>query len=194
MAPYAQAACLIFNSLPEKYMFWILVAIGVGIAALLAHAAALPNNFRVHRSININAHPEEIFPLINDFCQWESWWPWEKNDPGSSRVYSGAAAGKGAACEWRGNKNSGRGRMEITESSPSSRLVLKLDFIKPIAARHVVKFTLLAHGDSTTVTQAMEGKSPYLSRLRGIFFNNGNKIIGDNYEQGLANLKAIIEK
>lgn len=175
-------------------MFWILaVIVGVGAAALLTHAAALPNSFHIHRSTNIKAHPEEIFPLINDFHHWETWSPWEKSDPGIKRIYSGAADGKGAVCEWSGNKNSGRGRMEITESSPSSRIVLKLDFIKPVAARHIVKFTLLAHGDSTTVTQAMDGKSPYFSRLRGIFFNS-NKMIVEKYEEGLAKLKAIAEK
>jgi uncharacterized protein YndB with AHSA1/START domain len=163
------------------------------IAALLIYAATKPDSFRIERTTTIKAPPEKVFSLINDFHQWEAWSPWEKIDPALKRTYSGAASGTGAVYEWDGNKDIGQGRMEITESSPSSKVSLKLDFVKPFEAHNRVDFTLATQGDSTTVTQAMYGPSPYMSKLMTIFFSM-EKMVGSKYEEGLANLKALAEK
>ena len=91
------------------------------------------------------------------------------------------------------HKDIGQGRMEIIESSPPSRIVLKLDFITPFEAHNSVDFTLVTQGDTTVVTQAMYGPSPYISKLMGLFFSM-EKMVGQKYEEGLANLKAFAEK
>ena len=163
------------------------------IAALLIYAATKPDSFRIERSTTIKAPPEKIFALINDFHQWEAWSPWEKIDPALKRTYSGAANGVGAVYEWSGNKDIGQGRMEIVESVPSAKVMLKLDFVTPFEAHNKVDFTLAQQGDVTKVTQAMYGPSPYISKLMTIFFSM-EKMVGKKYEEGLANLKAITEK
>lgn len=163
------------------------------IAALLIYAATKPDSFRIERTTTIKAPPEKIFALINDFHQWEAWSPWEKIDPALKRTYSGAASGASAIYEWNGNKDIGQGRMEITESAPPSKVALKLDFVKPFEAHNMVEFTLATQGDSTTVTQAMYGPSPYISKLMTTFFSM-EKMVGSKYEEGLANLKALAEK
>ncbi len=162
------------------------------IAAILIYAATKPNTFRIQRSSNIKAPPEKIFALINDFHQWEGWSPWEKVDPEIKRTYSGAASGKGAAYEWNGNKDVGRGRMEIIESSPSS-VIIKIDFITPMEAHNTIEFTLERQGDFTTVTQAMYGPNPYIAKLMSIFLNM-EKMIGPKFEEGFASLKALTEE
>ena len=121
----------------------IAIIIAILIAAILIYAATRPDTFRIERSTSIKAPPERIFPIINDFHQWEAWSPWEKIDPEIKRTYSGTTNGKGAVYEWRGNKDIGQGRMEIIESSPPSRIVLKLDFITPFEAHNSVDFTLV---------------------------------------------------
>lgn len=171
----------------------IAITVVVLIGALLIFAATKPDAFRIERATTIKAPPEKIFSLINDFHQWEAWSPWEKIDPALKRTYSGAASGKGAVYEWDGNNDIGQGRMEITESLPPSNVALKLDFVKPFEAHNTVEFTLAPQGDSTTVTQAMYGPSPYMSKLMTIFFSM-EKMVGEKYEEGLANLKAIAEK
>lgn len=163
------------------------------IAALLIYAATKPDSFRIERSTTIKAPPEKIFALIDDFHQWEAWSPWEKIDPALKRTYSGAANGVGAVYEWSGNKDIGQGRMEIVESVPSAKVMLKLDFVTPFEAHNKVDFTLAQQGDVTKVTQAMYGPSPYISKLMTIFFSM-EKMVGKKYEEGLANLKAIAEK
>lgn len=174
-------------------MFTLVVAIPVVLAgAVLIYAATRPASFRIERSATIQGGPERIFALINDLHQWEAWSPWEKIDPQISRTYSGASEGKGAIYEWSGNRNIGKGRMEIVESVPSSRVVLKLDFITPFEAHNTVEFVLAPQGGTTAVTQAMYGPSPFVSRLMGLFFSM-EKMVGQKYEEGLTNLKVLAE-
>ena len=171
----------------------IAIVLALLIAALLIFAATKPDSFRIERSVNVKAPPEKIFALINDFHQWEAWSPWEKIDPALKRTYSGAASGIGAVYEWSGNKDIGQGHMEIVESVASTKVTLNLDFITPFEAHNKVDFTLVGQGDTTTVTQAMYGPSPYVSKLMTIFFSM-EKMVGEKYEEGLANLKSISEK
>jgi len=170
----------------------IVIAVVVLLAALLIYAATRPDTFRVERSATIKAPAEKIFPLINDFHQWEPWSPWEKVDPAIKRSYSGAVNGEGAIYEWNGNKDIGQGRMEIIESSPAAKVIIKIDFIKPFEAHNTIEFTLVSQGDATIVTQSMYGPCPYISKLMGIFFSM-DKMVGRKYEEGLANLKALSE-
>lgn len=171
----------------------IIIIIAVLIAAILIFAATRPDTFRVERSASIKAPPEKIFPLINDFHQWQAWSPWEKIDPAAKAIYSRAASGIGAVYEWSGNKDIGQGRMEIIESSPPSKVVLKIDFIKPCEGHNTIEFTLTSQGDVTKVTQAMFGPSPFISKVMSLFFSL-DKMVGSKYEEGLATLKAIAEK
>lgn len=163
------------------------------VGLVLIYAATRPDSFRVERSTVINAAPEKIFPFINDFRRWEPWSPWEKLDPQLKRTYSGAAEGAGAIYEWNGDKNVGRGRMEITASQPATRVQIKLDFIVPFEAHNQVEFVLAPEGTGTRVTQAMYGPSPFISKLMGLVFSM-DKMVGGKYEEGLASLKALAEK
>ena len=171
----------------------IAIIIVVLIAAVLIFAATKPDTFRVQRSASIKAPPEKIFALINDLHRWDAWSPWEKKDPAMKRTHSGAANGKGAVYEWDGNKDVGKGRMEITESSPPSKVAIKLDFIKPFEGHNIAEFTLKPEGDSTNVTWVMDGPAPFISKVMQVFFSM-DKMIGKEFETGLANLKTIAEK
>jgi uncharacterized protein YndB with AHSA1/START domain len=171
----------------------IAIIVVVLIAALLGFAATRPDTFRVQRATSIKAPPEKIFALINDFHSWGSWSPWEKMDPTMKRTHSGAANGKGAVYEWEGNNKVGKGRMEIMDTSPPSKVTIKLDFVKPFEGHNIAEFTLEAKGDSTNVTWAMYGPNPYIAKLIHMLFNMDN-MIGKDFETGLANLKTVAEK
>jgi uncharacterized protein YndB with AHSA1/START domain len=163
------------------------------IVALLVYAATKPDTFRVQRSASIKAPPEKIFPLVNDLHSHATWSPWEKKDPAMKRTHSGAASGKGAVYEWDGNKEIGKGRMEILESTPPSKVVFAMHFIKPFEAHNTAEFLLEPSGDSTTVTWAIFGPQPYLAKVMHLFFNI-DSMIGKEFEAGLSSLKAITEK
>lgn len=171
----------------------IAIVVVVLLAALLAFAATKPDTFRVERSTSIKASPAKIFPLINDFHVWDAWSPWEKMDPAMKRTHSGASSGKGEVYEWEGNSKVGAGRMEITESSPPSKVIIKLDFIKPFEGHNIAEFVLEPKGDTTNVTWAMHGPAPYISKLMTVFVSM-DSMVGKDFETGLANMKAVAEK
>ncbi len=163
------------------------------IGALLTFAATKPDTFRVQRSIGIMAPPERIFQHINDLTKWSAWSPWEKMDPAMKKTASGPPQGKGAVYEWDGNNQVGTGRMEVLESVLPSKILIKLDFLKPFEAHNRAEFTLTPHEGATTVTWAMYGPQPYMAKVMGLVFNC-EKMVGPQFETGLANLKMLAEK
>src|SRR5580704_1552030 len=166
----------------------IAVVFVVAIAIVLILAVTKPNVFGVQRATTIQAPPEKIFSLINDFHQWRSWSPYENKDPAMQRGFGGADKGKGAVYTWDGNNNVGSGRMEIIDSSAPSKIVIKLDFIKPFEGHNTAEFTMLPHGDATNVTWNMHGPASFMSKLMQVFINLDH-MIGKDFEIGLANLK-----
>jgi hypothetical protein len=174
-------------------MLIALAVVVVLLVALVGVALTKPDTLHVRRMATIKAPPDRIFALINDFHNWGAWSPWEKRDPALKRTYSGPSSGTGAVYAWDGNKNVGSGRMEITESSPFSRILIKLDFIKPFEGHNITEFTLEPAGDSTTVTWDMRGPSTFVTKVMQVFMNM-DTMIGKDFETGLASIKAITEK
>jgi carbon monoxide dehydrogenase subunit G len=171
----------------------IAVVLAIAIAVVLILAAGKPDAFSVERAIDIAAPAERIFSLINDFHQWVAWSPWEHKDPGMQRSYEGAASGKGAVYGWEGNKNVGSGRMEILESAAPSKILIKLDFIKPFEGHNTAEFTMLPQGGATRLSWVMRGPAPFMSKLMQVFMNL-DRMIGKDFETGLSNLKNLTEQ
>lgn len=163
------------------------------IAVVLILAARKPNVFRLQRVATVRAPPETIFALLSDFHRWRAWSPWENRDPAMQRTYSGAASGVGAVYAWQGNKKVGKGRMEILEASSPSKVVVQLDFLAPFEAHNVTEFTMVPQGDATRVTWRMEGPASLMSKVMQVFFNM-DKMVGQDFEAGLTNLKQATEK
>ncbi len=149
--------------------------------------------FRVERSLDIAAPAEKIYPLIADFRAWTQWSPYENRDPNLRRSYGTVTNGLGATYAWEGNKNVGSGKMEILQASPPSRILIDLQFLKPFKAHNQAEFTLQPNGNTTRVTWAMTGPASLMMRVMGLFMNM-DKMIGRDFEAGLANLKSVTEK
>jgi uncharacterized protein YndB with AHSA1/START domain len=171
----------------------IAVVLAIIIAVILILAATKPDTFRVERTAVVNAPADKVFTLIADFHQWLNWSPWEGRDPALKRSYSGAERGKGAVYAWDGNKNVGSGRMEILEATSPSTVVIQLDFLKPFEAHNTAEFTMLPQGGATSVIWVMQGPAPFLSKVMQVFMNM-DRMIGRDFEAGLANLKTMTEK
>ena len=151
------------------------------------------DTFRIQRTANIKAPAESIFPLINDFQHWPAWSPYENRDPDMRRTLGPITSGVGASYAWEGNGQVGAGRMQITESSPSSKVALDLEMIRPVQARNKVAFTLERKGDATEVTWAMTGETPFLGKIFHVFIDV-DRMVGSDFAAGLANLKRIAEQ
>jgi hypothetical protein len=175
----------------------MLKLIGVGaavvIGAVLVLAAMRPDTFQVRRSASISAAPDKIFPLINDLHRFNSWNPFEKKDPNLKGSYSGPESGKGARYAFEGNGNVGKGTLEILDSVPASNVTMALRMLEPFEVRNTVDFVLQPKGGTTEVTWAMHGPVPYLAKIIHLFIDM-DRMVGTEFEAGLASLKTLAEK
>ena len=171
----------------------ILLGLAVVVVAVLGLALTQPDSFSVQRSVRIQAPPDKIYPLLADFRRWAEWSPWEHLDPAMKRTHSGAASGPGALYQWDGNDEVGAGRMEVTAAQPPTEVQIKLDFIRPFEGHNTTVFTLAPQGSATQVDWRMSGPTPFVSKLMQVFVSM-DKLIGKDFESGLAKLKAVAEK
>ena len=176
-----------------KTLAIIAVVVVVVVAGILIYAATKPDTFRVQRTVTIKASPEKIFALINDFKAWPLWSPYEKKDPAMKRSYGAVTAGRGATYAWEGDKNVGQGNMEILDVSAPRKIIIKLDFLKPFEAHNQAEFTLEGGDTATTVTWAMHGPHPFMMKVMDLVVGM-DKMVGKDFETGLANLKQLAEQ
>lgn len=173
-------------------MLPILLAIAFIAVLFIVVIAGQPGEFKLSRSTKIPAPPEQVFPHVNDLHKWEAWSPWAKLDPNAKNSFSGPDAGAGAAMAWEGNCKIGVGKMTITESQPGRIIRFRLDFEKPMKATNTAEFTFLPDGGQTCVTWSMAGKNSFGGKMFGLLMNC-EKMVGGQFEQGLANLKSLVE-
>lgn len=172
---------------------WIVLVVVVAVVVVLVLAASRPDSFRVERTALIQAPPEKVYALIEDFHVWPQWSPFEKLDPDMKRTFSGAEKGQGAVYAWAGNSKAGEGSMKIVETTPATRVTIALDFLKPFKASNTAEFTLLPRDGGTEVTWAMYGPSPFVTKIIHLFFSMDG-MVGKDFEAGLANLKRLSEQ
>jgi hypothetical protein len=170
----------------------ILIALAVIVVVLIVIVALQPSDFRVTRSATMSAPAPAVFAQVNDFHKWEAWNPWGKIDPAMKQTYEGAPAGTGAIYSWIGNNEVGEGRMTIIESHPSDLIRIKLEFFKPFAANNTAEFTFKPENNQTVVTWSMSGDKNFMAKAIHLFMNM-DKMIGGQFDKGLAEMKSIVE-
>ena len=171
----------------------ILIAVVIVVLGLAAYIATRPGEFQVVRSATFAAPAPAVFAQVNELRKWEAWSPWAKKDPRMKQSYEGPAAGAGAVTSWVGNKDVGEGRMSIVESRPAELVRFKLEFFKPFAATNSAEFTFKEQGGRTAVSWSMSGRNNFVGKAMSVVFDF-DKMIGADFEAGLASMKTIVEK
>jgi hypothetical protein len=171
----------------------ILIAFVIVVLGLAAFIATRPGEFEVSRSATFAAPAGAVFAQVNELRKWQAWSPWANKDPQMKQAYEGPPAGTGAVTSWQGNKDVGEGRMTIVDSRPNELIRFKLEFFKPFAATHSAEFTFTEHGGRTAVTWSMQGTNNFIGKAMGLVFDF-DRMIGGDFEAGLANLKTLVEK
>jgi len=172
-----------------KKVLGVLLAVVLTLAIVIA---TRPSTYQIERSTTITAPSEIVFANLEDFHRWPNWSPWEKLDPQMHRTFSGAPSGVGAQYSWVGNDKVGEGRMTITESQPNQLVAIKLEFLKPWQSTSQTHFTLASQSGQTKVTWMMSGTNDWMGKTMSLFMNM-DKMIGSDFERGLANLKSQSE-
>ncbi len=171
----------------------ILGIIVIAVVGVVVVAASKPDEFKVARSMDMEAPADKIFAQVNDLTKWPAWNPWLKLDPNAKTLLEGPKAGVGAISRWEGNDQMGSGSMTITESVPGDHVTFLLEFLKPFAATNTSMFIFKQTGKTTNVTWNMSGKAQLINKIMSLVFDC-EKMVGDKYVEGLTSIKAIVEK
>jgi uncharacterized protein YndB with AHSA1/START domain len=170
---------------------WLAVVV-IGLAALLfGGALLLPQSFTVVRSIVVAAPADKVWALLQDPREWRRWTAWNRRDPGMKISYSGPPAGAGAGWAWKSDRE-GEGRMSFTTVDPGRRLAYELYFPDWDSTSNG-DLSLEPTPDGTRVRWTMHGNmgNSLIGRWFGLL---GDRLVGPDFDAGLANLKAAAEK
>ncbi|QQP95853.1 SRPBCC family protein [Lysobacter enzymogenes] len=168
-----------------KGLFYLIVLLAVVFAG---GGLLLPDKSHVERSATIDRPPAQVYAMLDSFKRFNEWSPWYQLEPDAKYSYSGPDSGVGAGMAWEGKKV-GRGSQRIAESVPQSKIAVALDFD---GSQATATYTLVAEGEGTRVTWALDSDHGYnlMGRWIGLLME---KMVGKDYEQGLARLKQVLE-
>ena len=170
----------------------VLLGLAALIIILLGIIYTRGSTFRVERATRIDAPPDVVFALVNDFHAWDRWSPWAHLDPSMKATFGGPPSGPGATYHWSGNEKLGEGDMRITETKPLQAVVIRLEFIKPFASVNRAEFTFKPDASGTKVNWVMTGPLDFMGKGMDLFVGM-DKMIGPDFEKGLASMRREAE-
>jgi len=174
-----------------KIIKWLLMLV-LGLAAVLVVGGLLMSpKFTVTRSTVVQAPAERVYALVAAPRQWKQWSVWTERDPAMQITYSGPDSGAGATWEWK-SQSEGDGRMRFTAAEPHQRIVYEL-FFPDFGTTSTGSFSLVPDGGTTRVTWTMDGDFGNNPLFRWFKFS-ADKMVGKDFEAGLAKLKALAER
>jgi uncharacterized protein YndB with AHSA1/START domain len=174
-----------------KILKWLLIVVLALAALLLVGGFALSSKFTAARSVTIQAPAEKVYALVADPREWKQWSVWNRRDPSMAITYSGPPSGAGAAWAWK-SPSQGDGKMTFTAVDPGRRVAFELYF-PDFGTTSTGELTFAPDGTGTRVTWSMSGdmgRNP----LYHWFALFADRMVGGDFEAGLANLKAVAEK
>jgi len=169
----------------------ISLALGAGVAILIAVIAVQPSSFSVERSATIQAPAGAVYEHIHSLRAMDRWSPYAQMDPQMKIAYAGPESGVGASSSWEGPQM-GKGRLTITAVKPDQDVEMRLEMLEPTQATNRILFTLVPSGGATQVTWRMQGTNNFVGKAIGLVMDMDG-MVGGQFEQGLASLKALVE-
>ena len=150
--------------------------------------------YTVQRKAVIKAPPQAIFDRISHFSKWERWSPWEDLDPEMEKRYLGAPDGQvGSGYSWKGNRKAGEGSMTLSAAEAPNLVRADLQFLKPFKSTSELEWELKQAGDTTEVTWTMVAGHNLMTRVMSAV-GLMDRMIGKDFEKGLARLKTLAER
>ncbi|HRP00721.1 MAG TPA: SRPBCC family protein [Flavobacteriales bacterium] len=172
-----------------KTILIILLAL-VGLLVILGLVG--PSNYRVERSTTIAAPPAVVYGYVSHLSSMKEWGPWQAMDKDQVQRIEGTDGTVGATWHWEGD-TVGTGSQKIVSLEPNKNVRCELHFIEPFESISTATYDLEPVGDSTRITWGMEGENTFMGKIMGVFMDM-DKMIGPDFEKGLANLKALAEE
>ncbi len=172
-----------------KTILKIIVAL---VVILLVAALFMSKDYTVEKSITINKPKTEVFNYIKSLKNQDNFSKWASMDPTMKKTFTGTDNTVGFISAWEGNSDVGKGEQEIKKITEGQRVDFELRFEKPMKDVAQAYMTTDSTGTNQTLVKwGINGHMSYPMNIMGLFMN---KMLGGDFEVGLANLKALQEK
>lgn len=178
-----------------KILKKILIAMAIIIAIPLIIALFVEKDYAVEREITINKSKQEVFDYIKFLKNQDNFSKWSTMDPNMKKTYRGTDGTVGFVSAWESNdENVGVGEQEIKKIVEGERIDFELRFIKPFEATEpAFMSTETVSENQTKVKWGFSGHMNYPMNIMMLFMDF-EKMIGDDLQTGLGNLKTVLEK
>ncbi len=170
----------------------ILVGLVLVIGLLSVYVALQSSHFEITREMQMNASADRIFPYINNSRKANDWMPWKDSDPKVQMSYSGPEEGVGSISTWDSEGQMGTGKAEVVESIPNKSVKTQLTYTKPMEMSQLAEISLAPQANGTVVRWTVTGENTFIGRFVCMFMNM-DKMVGGEFEKGLAKLKGMVE-
>ena len=174
-----------------KLLKWLLIIVLALLGLLVVGGYLISPKFTVTRSIVVQAPADKVYPLVASPRQWKQWSVWNRRDPEMQIEYSGPESGVGARWSWR-SKSEGNGTMTFTAAEPPRRVAYELYF-PDFGTTSAGDLAFTPEAGGTQVTWTMNGDMGGNPIFRWMALA-ADRMVGMDFEAGLANLKAVAEK
>jgi uncharacterized protein YndB with AHSA1/START domain len=171
----------------------ILILLAVALGCFLLYVAMKPGACTISRELDIQASPESLFIYINNSRKMNEWMPWQDSDPGVKMEYSGPDEGVGSKSAWDSPGKMGTGNAVVIESRLNQSVKTQLTYTKPMEMSQIAEVTLTPVEGGTRVKWSVDGHNGFVFKLMGILMNV-EKMVGGEFEKGLAKFKSIAEQ
>jgi hypothetical protein len=169
---------------------YILLAV---VAILFVLTLIAPKSYDVNRSVEIAKPTDEVFEYIKYLKNNDTWSPWARKDPDMQKKFTGTDGEVGAISYWNGNKDVGEGEQEITKIVQGKRIEGQLRFFKPWKSTSDCYLDVEKGANKgTKVTWGFKGNNKFPMSILMLFMSM-DKMVGKDFEEGLATLKSQME-
>lgn len=149
-----------------------------------------PKQIKVERQISINKSTGLVKEKLTDYKFFhDKWSPWTEKDPAMKTSYEGTPGEIGHRYTWSGNKDVGSGAMQL-KAFNGDTIMQSLTFEREGESK--AYYILKDNNSSTDVTWGMMFDVGFMGRPFMLFMNM-DKMLGEDYDKGLANLKSALE-
>ena len=154
------------------------------------------SEFKLEREVTINKPKQQVFDYVKHIKNQDSFAVWMSLDPNMKRQYSGTDGTVGFVSEWdSANKKVGAGRQTIVSIKEGERVDMKLEFLKPWKNVSDAYFTTEALSDKQTkITWGYYNNTIKYPMKVTMVFMDMKKMIGNDFDKGLAKMKEVLEK
>lgn len=172
-----------------KKILYVLAAL---IVIVLVATALMPSKIHIERSAVIKASPATVYRYVADFRQFNRWSPWAQRDPETQYEFGGPVVGVGSTMSWKSeHPEVGSGSQQVVEAEPPHMLKVRLEFGEDMGPAFA-GYTLEQQEDGTRIVWTFDSEVGFnpLHRFFGLMMD---KWVGADYDQGLSDLKQLVE-